>query len=448
MRWSFTGIGHGTIVIGIFIVGMAQQNLFAAPCPCDIYAAGQTPCVAAYSTARALFASYNGPLYHVVRMSDRKTMYINSLSAGGPANASAQDTFLKNTTGKVDTIYDQSGNNNHLTRGTPGCTVNSPDSLSPASAAVTLFGKKVYGLYMSNGEGYRSGPKGAAGKNVPTGTTPQGAYWVVNGKRYWGSGCCWDFGNAETNNCYGPTGTMASLYFGSMSYWGTGTGNGPWLMGDFEGGLFPGGTTASKGYASNPSITFDYLTGILKVTSTPQASYALRYGNAQSGSLTTIYNGKAPTTWKLEGSIVLGIGGDNSNGSGTGNFYEGALTNGYPPDTTEDAVQAEIAGVYSGKVRTIGNDADRVTLSAPHETRYGPSTSSVYIRYYVPQAGRVHLNVFDQRGRSVATPVNQAVPAGYQRAVWDAGRVAPGIYLWKMMVDGKENGAGRIVIGK
>lgn len=41
-------------------------------CPCDIYAAGGTPCVAAHSTTRALYASYDGPLYQVRRLSDNK----------------------------------------------------------------------------------------------------------------------------------------------------------------------------------------------------------------------------------------------------------------------------------------------------------------------------------------------------------------------------------------
>ena len=35
--------------------------------PCDIYAAASDPCVAAHSTTRALYASYNGPLYQVLR---------------------------------------------------------------------------------------------------------------------------------------------------------------------------------------------------------------------------------------------------------------------------------------------------------------------------------------------------------------------------------------------
>ena len=32
---------------------------------CDIYAGSGTPCVAAHSTVRALYAAYNGPLYQV-----------------------------------------------------------------------------------------------------------------------------------------------------------------------------------------------------------------------------------------------------------------------------------------------------------------------------------------------------------------------------------------------
>ena len=44
--------------------------------PCDIYAAGGSPCVAAHSSTRALSAAYNGPLYQVLRQSDGKTLDI------------------------------------------------------------------------------------------------------------------------------------------------------------------------------------------------------------------------------------------------------------------------------------------------------------------------------------------------------------------------------------
>ena len=57
----------------ILSISLTQQRTFAAKCPCDIYAAGGTPCAAAHSTVRALYATYNGPLYQVKRLSDLKT---------------------------------------------------------------------------------------------------------------------------------------------------------------------------------------------------------------------------------------------------------------------------------------------------------------------------------------------------------------------------------------
>ena len=39
----------------------------AAEGPCDILGAAATPCVAAHSTVRALYAAYDGPLYNVTR---------------------------------------------------------------------------------------------------------------------------------------------------------------------------------------------------------------------------------------------------------------------------------------------------------------------------------------------------------------------------------------------
>src|SRR5690242_21963729 len=70
--------------------------------PCDIYAAAGTPCVAAHSTTRALYASYSGPLYQVKRQSDGATKDIGVVAPtasdpGGYADAAAQDAFCANT---------------------------------------------------------------------------------------------------------------------------------------------------------------------------------------------------------------------------------------------------------------------------------------------------------------------------------------------------------------
>ena len=54
-------------------------------------------------------------------------------------------------------------------------------------------------------------------------------------------------------------------------------------------------------------------------------SFALAGGDAQAGELTRIYDGPRPHGYqpmKKQGSIILGIGGDNSNRA-VGTFYEG-----------------------------------------------------------------------------------------------------------------------------
>ena len=87
--------------------------------PCDVYEQGGTPCVAAHSTTRALYAAYDGPLYQVMRASDGKTLDIGVVRAtaddpGGYADAEAQDAFCKDTYCWITVLYDQSGKGNHL----------------------------------------------------------------------------------------------------------------------------------------------------------------------------------------------------------------------------------------------------------------------------------------------------------------------------------------------
>src|SRR4051812_49715050 len=94
--------------------------------PCDLYAAAGTPCVAAHSTTRALYASYNGPLYQVRRASDNTTRDVGVLSAGGYADAAAQDSFCSGTTCLITIIYDQSGRGNNLTQAPGGGAAGGP----------------------------------------------------------------------------------------------------------------------------------------------------------------------------------------------------------------------------------------------------------------------------------------------------------------------------------
>src|ERR1700742_959852 len=92
--------------------------------PCDIYAAAKTPCVAAHSTVRSLYAKYAGALYEVKRASDEATRNIGLVS-DGYANAATQDAFCANTTCIISQIYDKSARRNDLTISS-GRTFNGP----------------------------------------------------------------------------------------------------------------------------------------------------------------------------------------------------------------------------------------------------------------------------------------------------------------------------------
>jgi hypothetical protein len=345
------------------LTGTATVSQAATQGPCDIYAAGGTPCVAAHSTTRALYGAYNGSLYQVRRASDSATLNIGVLSAGGYANAAAQDSFCAGTSCVITVIYDQSGKGNNLSQAPAGQFVGpdagGADNLAPAAAApVTVAGHKAYGVFVGPGTGYRDNTT----SGIATGDTAEGMYAVLDGTHYNGN-CCFDYGNAETNSRNDGNGTMEAVYFGNIKLWGYGAGTGPWVMADMENGLFSGQAAGSN--AGDPTVANRFTTAMVKGESN---QWALRGGNAQSGSLSTYYSGARPsgyTTMKKQGAIILGIGGDNSNGA-AGTFYEGTMTSAYPSDATENAVQANItsAGYAAPAASTALTPGSRVSLQA------------------------------------------------------------------------------------
>ena len=153
--------------------------------------------------------------------------------------------------------------------------------------------------------GYRNN----AAKGTATGDAAEGLYAVFDGTHYNG-GCCFDYGNAETNSKDTGAGSMEAIYFGNCNVWGTGSGNGPWIMADLENGLFSGSNP--KNNAGDPSINHRFVTAVVKGKS---GNLAIRGGDAATGSLSTFYNGVRPNGYnpmKKQGAIILGIGGDNS----------------------------------------------------------------------------------------------------------------------------------------
>src|SRR5437867_816305 len=213
--------------------------------PCDIYAATGDPCVAAHSTTRALYAAYNGPLYQVLRQSDGKTLDIGvvppvaapSPDAGGYANAAVQDAFCANTYCWIAVIYDQSPKHNDLTQaprgGFSGPAMGGFNNLPVADMApITIMGHKAYGVFIEPGMGLRQNDV----KGTAVDDQAEGQYWVINGHHY-NSGCCFDYGNAETDSRDDDNGTMETTYFGNAPWWYHGNPPGPWIMTDQENNL-------------------------------------------------------------------------------------------------------------------------------------------------------------------------------------------------------------------
>lgn len=318
--------------------------------PCDIYEAANHPCVAAHSTVRALYGSYEGKLYQV-RRSDDATLDISTLSPGGYADSAPQDSFCSGTTCILTVVYDQSGMGNDMWYQGSEVVPASPSS-SPAKAtseSLTVGGHKVYSLYIQPGNCYwRDGSQ----TGMPLGDAPEGMYMVTSGTHA-NSGCCFDYGNSETSRSADGAGTMDSINFSTTSAWGTGAGSGPWIMADLEWGLFSMGSSGMN--PDDPTQSSDYVTAILKNNGTTE--FALRGGNAATGPLGTYYKGSLPGGWtpmKKQGAITLGCGGDCCKPDGganlsAGTFYEGAIVTGYPDDETEDAIQENIVEAGYGQ---------------------------------------------------------------------------------------------------
>ncbi|HUL74864.1 MAG TPA: arabinofuranosidase catalytic domain-containing protein [Vicinamibacterales bacterium] len=317
--------------------------------PCDIYAAAGDPCVAAHSTTRALYAGYNGPLYRVLRQSDGKTLDIGvvqaGLDAGGYADAAAQDAFCANTYCWITTIYDQSASRNDLTQaprgGFSGPAMGGFNNLPLADMApVTIMGHKVYGVFIEPGMGLRNDdPRGTAVDDQA-----EGQYWVINGHHY-NSGCCFDYGNAETDSRDDGNGTMETTYFGNAGAWYHGPPPGPWVMTDQENNLV-GCVNAdrTKACPDLPNITWRFVTAMAKGEPHHWTSLG---GDAQRGALRVMFDGPRVDAsydpMRKQGAILLGNGGDNSNGS-QGTFYEGAMTAAgtFPTDATDQLIQANV----------------------------------------------------------------------------------------------------------
>jgi non-reducing end alpha-L-arabinofuranosidase len=346
--------------------------------PCSILAAAGNTCVAAHSTVRVVYPGYTGPLYQLCRGSvgkgpnactSKMTMDIGSVS-GGYADAASQDAFCAGSTCTITIIYDQSPNKNDLQPSPPGQRT-AGSALNPADAMglkTTLNGHPAYGVLIKPATGYRAGCKGCGvpvAKGTAVGDEPETEYMVTSQKDLV-DGCCFDYGNAETDSHADGAGSMEAVYFGEGVSWDSGAEGGhsaPWVMADLENGLFAGYVTTGAGSSKqtipgNTALRFDFVTAVVVGDVGSQnggkGRFALYGGDATSGVVKTMYDGIRPTydsgynPMHKQGSIILGTGGDTSDSDG-GRWYEGVMASGAATLPTVNALQANIVAAGYGK---------------------------------------------------------------------------------------------------
>ncbi len=319
--------------------------------PCDVLQGAGFPCVSAHSSVRVIVSGYAGPLYRLQRSDDTQ---LDIGVVDGYADAAAQDAFCAGSNCTIEILYDQSGMGNDLTPAPPGSAKPTPGNpVFADDLPVTIAGRSVYGMLFRPGMGYRDvTPNGTA-----VGDEPQTMY-MVSSQHDLINGCCFDYGNAETTANNDGNGTMEAVYLGLGVIWGTGVEGGPWVMADLENGLYPGWENGQdRNISTNTPLRYDFVTAIVVGDTADKnqgrGRFALYGGDAQSGPVKTMYDGIRPekpgyVPMQKQGSVILGIGGDNSDGDG-GRFYEGVMANGAAAKETIDALQAAIVAAGYGQ---------------------------------------------------------------------------------------------------
>ncbi|UCE67062.1 MAG: T9SS type A sorting domain-containing protein, partial [Candidatus Zixiibacteriota bacterium] len=103
------------------------------------------------------------------------------------------------------------------------------------------------------------------------------------------------------------------------------------------------------------------------------------------------------------------------------------------------------AGIDAFKVERIECEPTSVTdevdaVDLPKEFALlgsypNPFNSMVTVKYALPEATHVTLEIFDLLGRKIETVVNNFQPAGYRSVTWDAKDLSTGMYFYRISMN-------------
>jgi len=131
---------------------------------------------------------------------------------------------------------------------------------------------------------------------------------------------------------------------------------------------------------------------------------------------------------------MISNGGIRTFKKGVGWFRSPMDVWGYSIDLQSYVIDGDTTGTYVSIDPSEGHVPAGFSLHQNYPNPFNPSTT---IRYTLPEAGPVRLEVFDITGRRVAVLRDQVLPAGIHTDVFDASRLSSGMYVYRLSGNGR-----------
>ena len=148
---------------------------------------------------------------------------------------------------------------------------------------------------------------------------------------------------------------------------------------------------------------------VLLTSYTGQAQYKIVHGTFGSGG--GVSAGSGVSVHSIFGQAFVGMAQSDSYTVGSGFWY----------------------AVQSSTITSVERMDDTVPREFRLDQNYpNPFNPSTTIRFAISRQAHVVLVVYDLMGRVVATLVDEQLATGEYTAVFDAGRIASGMYLYRI----------------
>jgi len=337
-----------------YTVNVGQTTLSAASC--DVLKTAGTPCAAAYSLTRRMFAAYTGNLFQLSCAScSPTTLNIGTSSTTGEVNVAAAASYCSTAPSAcyISTIYDQTANANNLTAtsGTMALYQASPynglpilQTTAPTPTAVTTYtnGTTVATISYTN----------ASPTGIPKGNAAITEYYVRSNFALLST--VGDFGDT-TLSATQPVGDRFTLGYSAANGSAGGVTNGAYYCVDVENTAVAATAyaTLTCGASGTAPTTSQYVavnlpspplfTLIGKYTGSA-SGFSVQMADATVGGLSTLPITQPTITPAWGGQIALGEGGNGD--IAMSSFQEGAIVAAATTSATDASLQSNVAAFY------------------------------------------------------------------------------------------------------